>query len=86
MMSVIVFVLCILTSLICAVLLFRQFFRTQLRLLFWSALCFVALTLNNLFVLLDIVLLPDVYLLGWRQFFSLTAVCILLYGFIWETE
>jgi hypothetical protein len=85
-MSAIVFVLCILTSLACAVLLFRQFFRTQMRLLFWSALCFSALAINNLFVLLDIVLLPDVYLLGWRQFFSLTAVCILLYGFIWETE
>ena len=85
-MSAVVFTLSLVTSIICAGLLFRQFAHTKMRLLFWSALCFSALAVNNLFVLLDIVLLPEIDLLGWRQFFSLLAICILLYAFIWEAE
>jgi hypothetical protein len=81
-----VFLLCILSSATCAALLFRQYSRTRLRLLLWSAICFVALTANNLFVLFDIVVLPDVELLPFRQLSSLTAVSVLLYAFIWETE
>lgn len=81
-----VFLLCILSSATCAALLFRQYSRTRLRLLLWSAVCFVALTVNNLFVLFDIVVLPDVELLPYRQLASLTAVSVLLYAFIWETE
>ena len=42
-----VYLLCALTSLACAVLLLRGYFRTRVRLLLWSGLCFVGLALNN---------------------------------------
>ena len=81
-----VFLLCFATSAACAGLLFRQYARTRARLLLWSALCFAGLTVNNLFVVLDMVVLPDVFLLPARQLSSLAAVSVLLYGFIWETD
>ena len=42
-----VYVLCALTSLACAILLLRGYFRTRVRLLLWSGLCFAGLALNN---------------------------------------
>ncbi|MBC6983532.1 hypothetical protein H8B08_17435 [Caulobacter sp. 17J80-11] len=71
---------------VCAALLVRSYLRTRTRLLLWSALCFVLLALNNLFVVGDMILLPSVDLTLGRQLSALAAVCVLLYGFIWETE
>jgi len=42
------FLLAALTSFGCMALLFRGYARTGLRLLLWSALCFIGLTVNNL--------------------------------------
>jgi hypothetical protein len=81
-----VFLLCLATSAACAWLLFRQYARTGARLLLWSALCFAGLTVNNFFVVLDLIVLPDLYLLPARALSSLAAVSVLLYGFIWETD
>lgn len=81
-----VLVLCVLTSATCAALLFRHYARVRTRLLLWSACCFALLTANNLFVLADIVLFPDIYLMPFRQLTSLAAVAVLLCGFIWETN
>lgn len=82
----IVYVLCLLTSMVCAGLLVRSYLRTRSSLLLWSALCFVLLALNNLFVVGDMILLPGVDLTLGRQITALAAVCVLLYGFIWETQ
>ena len=46
-MASVVYALCALTSLACAVLLLRAYRRSWARLLFWSGLCFVGLALNN---------------------------------------
>jgi hypothetical protein len=54
--------------------------------LFWTALGFVFLAINNLFLVADMVLFPAVDLWPWRQAASLAAVGVLLYGFIWELE
>nr|WP_205598044.1 DUF5985 family protein [Caulobacter sp. 17J65-9] len=78
--------LCLATSVVCAALLVRSYLRTRTRLLLWSALCFVLLALNNLFVVADMILLPEVNLTPARQFSALAAVCVLLYGLIWESE
>ena len=43
-----IYFLCGVTSVACAVLLFRAFARTGVRLLLWSSLCFLGLALNNL--------------------------------------
>lgn len=82
----IVYLLCLVTSMVCAALLVRSYLRTRTRLLLWSALCFVLLALNNLFVVADMILLPSVDLTLARQLSALAAVGVLLYGFIWETE
>ncbi len=82
----VVYLLCLLTSIGCAVLLERAWRRTRMRLLLWSALAFALLALNNLLLVLDMVLLPDVPLAALRHATALGAVAVLLYGFIWEVE
>jgi len=68
------------------VLLFRGWRRSRAKLLLWSALCFVGLALNNLIVFVDLVLLPAIDLLPWRQGVSFVALTVLLWGFIWEAD
>ena len=82
----VVYLLCLLTSVGCAVLLQRAWRRTRAPLLLWSAAAFALLALNNLFVVLDLFLLPDVNLLPMRHATALAAVGVLLYGFIWEVD
>lgn len=81
-----IYSLCTLTSLACAWLLLRSYRRTGHRLLFWSGLCFVGMTLNNLLLLLDKLVFPDVDLRTWRLAAALVAVILLLYGLIYEKE
>jgi Family of unknown function (DUF5985) len=85
-MPAIVYSLCFATSVICAALLMRAYLRTQTRLLLWSAIAFVCLAINNFFVLGDMVLFPDVNMLAYRYAAAGAAVCVLIYGFIWEVE
>lgn len=81
-----VYLLCFLTSLTCAGLLGRSYARTRTRLLLWSAICFGFLALANLFVVLDMLVYPDVDLRSVRLWLSLAAVSILLFGFIWDQD
>ena len=81
-----VYGLCFLTSTLCAVLLTRSSLRSGLRLLLWSALCFILLGLNNLVVVFDMIVLPDHDLRLLRLILALGAILVLLYGFIWERE
>lgn len=79
-------VLAALTSLGCMLLLFRAYSSTGLRLLLWSALCFVCLSANNVLLFLDLVVFPDIDFRFYRLVAGLAAVMFLLYGFIWEAE
>ncbi|MCA1661123.1 MAG: DUF5985 family protein, partial [Novosphingobium sp.] len=81
-----VYTLCLVTSAVCALLLGRSYLQTRARLLLWSALCFGALALNNLVVVVDMVLLPDTDLRLLRQAFSAAGILMLLWGFIWDPE
>lgn len=85
-MATLIYFLCTLTSLACAWLLCKGYRRTRHRLLFWSALCFAGLTLNNLLVVLDRSVFPDVDLLYLRLSSTLVALVLLLYGLIWQEE
>ena len=78
--------LAMLTSLACTVLLFRAFADTALRLLLWSALCFVCLTANNALLFFDLVVFPDLNLRLYRIVAALAGVVFLLYGFLWEAD
>lgn len=85
-MAVAIYALCMLTALICAWLLLQAWHRNGYRLLLWSGLCFAGLTLNNLLLVIDKVVLPDVDLSIWRTLVALGAMAVLLYGLIWESE
>jgi hypothetical protein len=82
-----VYLLCLLTSLLCAVLLLRAYFRDRSRLLLWVAVSFVCFALNNMALVADMVLFPtSVDLLIVRQITGALAIGVLLYAFIWEIE
>jgi hypothetical protein len=81
-----VYALCLLASAFCAYLLLHTWRKTRSRLLFWTALGFGFLAVNNLFLVADMVLFPTVDLWAWRQAASGLAMAVLLYGFIWEAE
>jgi drug/metabolite transporter (DMT)-like permease len=80
-----VYVLCALTSLACAVLLLRGYFRTRVRLLLWSGLCFVGLTLNNALLVVD-ENTPVTDLSNLRTLPALAGVALLVYGLIWDSR
>jgi hypothetical protein len=82
-----VYILCALTSIACAVMLFRGYARSRTRLLLWSSLCFVGLAANNVLLFVDKVLLPtEVDLQLVRSGTALIALTLLVYGLIWDAE
>ena len=85
-MASVIYSLCALTSLACCVLLWRGWRAGGNRLLFWSALCFAGLTVNNLLLVIDRVVLPTQDLYTSRLVSGLVAVSLLLFGLIWEEE
>ncbi len=80
-----VYILCGLTSLFCAGLLVRSFRTQRTRLLLWSSLCFVGLALNNLLLVVDLMVLPDVDLSAIRASVEAAAMILLLIGLVWES-
>jgi hypothetical protein len=85
-LKVALYVLAVLSSGACAVLLFRGYQRRRIRLLMWSGICFVGLTINNLALFVDVVLFPGLDLRLARLVPALLGMTCLLYGFIWDTE
>ena len=80
------YLLATLTCLACTVLLIREYLHKRVRLLLWSALCFVGLTLNNIVLYVDLIMFPDTDLRLLRMLAALGGMLFLLYGFIWEAE
>ncbi len=85
-MGELIYSLCTVTSLACAALLLRSYRRTGHRLLFWSGLCFIGMSINNLLLVLDKVVFLQLDLLPLRLISALVALLLLLYGLIYETE
>lgn len=84
--GLVVYVLCALTSLTCAVLLLRGYARTRQRLLLWSGLCFCGLGLNNVLLVVDTRFVPETDLSLARTLPALIGVSLLLYGFVFDTD
>jgi hypothetical protein len=85
-MAEFVYILCALTSMTCAVLLFRGYRARRTPLLFWSSLCFIGLALNNALLLVDLYVVPDVDLFVLRTSIALIGMGLLLYGLIWDVD
>lgn len=83
----VVYVLCALTSLACAVLLLRSWLRTRSsRLPLWSALCFVGLFLNNALLAADKILFPSLDMTMVTKLPALVGLAVFLFGLIWEDQ
>lgn len=85
-LKVVLYLLAILSSLSCATLLMRAYLRQRVRLLMWSAICFIGLTINNVALFIDLVLFPQVDLRLLRLTPALLGMACLLYGFILDVD
>lgn len=81
-----VYLLGTLVTALCAALLLRFYLRVRTRLLLWSGLCFIGLTVTNALVFIDIVALPDIDLYLWRLGSSAAAMLLLVYGLVFESQ
>ena len=86
MFANVVYILCAATSSLCAALLFRGYRNSGARLLFWSALCFIGLAVNNVLLIVDVRVVPAIDLSTWRMVPAIAGAALLLYGLIWETR
>lgn len=83
----VLYALVMLTCLACMVLLFRGYAASGLRLLLWSGLCFVGLSVSNVLLFFDLVLFPtQVDLRVYRLAGTVVGLAFLLYGFISEND
>ena len=85
-MAVVVYVLCALTSLACAVMLMRAYARSGQRFLLWAGLCFVALVVNNVLLYVDAIIGPGIDLSGPRGLAALAGIGVLTFGLVWEEQ
>ena len=85
-MAAVIYTLCSLTCFACAILLLRGYLKTRVHLLLWSGLCFVGLTANNVLLVLDRIVYPDVDLMIPRLWSALVGLVLLLFGLIWEKD
>lgn len=85
-MATLVYVMCAATSLACALLLLRGYRQSRARLLAWSGLFFVGLFLNNVLLIIDLRVVPQINLAVIRLLPAVIGVVLLLYGMIWESD
>jgi Family of unknown function (DUF5985) len=81
-----VYILCALTGILCAVLLFRGYRANRTRLLFWASLAFLFLAIDNVILYVDLVVLLPQDLFWYRTACALVGMLLLLFGLIWETQ
>jgi hypothetical protein len=85
-MGSVIYALCALTAFLCAWLLFRAYRGGNNTLLFWSGMFFGIQALNNIFLIIDKLVIPDIDVSIWRHTIALLATILLLYGLIMRTE
>lgn len=84
-MAELIYVLCALTSTLCAGLLVANYRRTKLRLALLASLCFVGLAANNVLLFVDLVVTPvELDLAPVRGSLALAAMLVLVIGLVLE--
>ena len=81
-----VYILCAITSFVCSALLWRGYRRSGVNMLFWSAICFLGLAVDNGLIYFDEIVWPNVDLSIWRKLPGLFALVALLYGLVWDSK
>jgi len=84
MMAEIVYILCGVTSMLCAALLYRRFRVTRTTLLYWSTWSFVFMALTNVLLFVDLILVPATDLSVLRSSVTLLGMITMLYGLVRE--
>jgi hypothetical protein len=83
MIAQLVYALCGLTSIACAMLLLRGHRNNRTPLLFWTGLCFALLAVSNIVLFIDLVLTPPTLDLSiYRNALTAAAHLVLLVGLI----
>ena len=85
-MHVYVTILGTITVGLCAWLLLRGYLTSRTRLLLWSGLCFLGLTISNALLFVNITLMPDVNLYIWRLSGAAVSILLLVYGLVFESD
>ncbi|KAB2908596.1 MAG: hypothetical protein F9K40_04240 [Kofleriaceae bacterium] len=85
-MAELIYVLCAVTSTLCAVLLTRSYLRNRSRMLMWSALGFAGLAGNNILLFVDALIVPSIDLSLPRTATGLVGMALLVMGLIWEEQ
>jgi hypothetical protein len=86
MVPTLIYGMCMLTALMCAWLLLQAYQKTRYRLLFWCSLFFSVSALNNVFLVVDKVVFPDIDLTVYRYAVAFVGLSVLLPGLILERE
>jgi hypothetical protein len=87
MMAKIVYLLCALTSIGCAMALLRNYRRAKSRLLLWSGVAFAFLAGTNILLFIDLGILPStIDLSSCRDLCALVGLAIFIFGLIWESK
>ena len=81
-----VYLLCAITSIVCAALLLRRFFQGRNRLLLWSSLCFLGLAANNILLVIDLLVFPSIDLEIWRGLSAFASLGLLAAGLVWDAD
>ena len=81
-MARIVYVLCGLTSILCAGLLYRRYRSSRSAPLLWSTWGFVCLALTNILLFVDLVVFPEIDLRHLRSMLTLAGMLMLIYGLL----
>ncbi|MDP2315943.1 MAG: DUF5985 family protein [Pseudomonadota bacterium] len=85
-MTLLVYLLCLITALGCAAVLFGAYIRTRAPLLFLAGMCFVGLAANDALVLIDVYVIPGTSLLRARRVVGFVAVALMLAGLIFHDK
>jgi len=81
-----VYVLCAAASVVCALLLWIGFRRSRTPLLMWSSVCFAGLAVNNLLIVIDLILVPQVDLSIIRALVAVASMVVLIHALIAQTD
>lgn len=86
MAAEVVYIVAFLIALSCSVLLWRGYQRSERRLLLWSSICFLFMSLENAVLFVDLVLVQEIDFRLIRGLITLVGMCSLVYGLVWERE
>lgn len=84
-----VYLLCAATSIVCALLLLRGYRISKARLLLWSGLCFGFLAVENVLLIVDYVVFPEIALTTineLRRYIALCGLSLLIFGLVFDLK